>query len=278
MDENSGLLDAGGADMKLKSPPTSALCRGAIPEAVVAPQSAVVTGASSGIGHATVTVLQRAGFAVVGVDVAQTSAADVHIVGDVAIRSTWDEVLTRSHDTLGDTPLLLVANAGVVIKGSALSLSDAAWEETVSINLHGTVQAIRALLPGMVEAQFGAIVTVASVDGLLAEQDVAAYCATKGAVVQLTRSVALDFAGDNVRANCVCPGVTDTPFFRRSLETSTDPIRRQQDRARRNPIGRILRAEEVAEPILFLLSDQSSGMTGSVVVVDGGLTACFEFN
>jgi NAD(P)-dependent dehydrogenase (short-subunit alcohol dehydrogenase family) len=123
----------------------------------------------------------------------------------------------------------------------------------------------------------GTIVTVASVDGLLAEQGAASYCASKAALIQLSRATAVDFAHRGVRVNCVCPGTTDTPMFRWHLARSHDPPAQLAERSARNPLGRILDPEEVASAVEFLAGPSSSGITGAVLTVDAGLTASYDF-
>lgn len=128
----------------------------------------------------------------------------------------------------------------------------------------------------MVEASGGSVVTVASVDAFMAEQGLAAYCSSKGPLQQLTKCVAMDHARQNVRANCVAPGVIDTPFFRRHLETASDPEHFLRVREQRNPPGRLLQPDEFAATVEFAALD-ATGMTGSTLTVDAGLSASFDF-
>ena len=129
----------------------------------------------------------------------------------------------------------------------------------------------------MIERGRGSIVAVASVNALQAEQGLVAYNASKGALLQLIRTVAVDHARDGVRANVVCPGVTDTPLFRAHLATARDPERFRAAREQRNPLGHLLDPDDVARAVAFLAGDESSGMTGSTLIVDAGLTASFDF-
>jgi NAD(P)-dependent dehydrogenase (short-subunit alcohol dehydrogenase family) len=237
---------------------------------------AVVTGAASGIGAATAERLQAGGQTVLGVDLHAADTA-LGVVGDVADPQTWTGV-GACLERVAQPVTTLVAAAGLVLGGSVLSAPLEEFRRVVEVNLFGSVLALRACLPAMVDGGGGAVVTVASVDALYAERETAAYAAAKGALLQLTRSVALDFAGDGVRANCVCPGVTDTPFFRAGLPA--EPAQRAahiRRRADRNPVGRLLDPDEIAAAICFLAGPDAAGITGSCVVVDGGLTAGFEF-
>ena len=129
----------------------------------------------------------------------------------------------------------------------------------------------------MIQAGGGSIVTVGSVSGLYAEQGLVAYGAAKAALIHLTKSVAVDFGRQGIRANCVCPGTTDTPLFRRHLETSDNPAAFLASRTARNPLGRILTPSEIASSIEYLAFDEASGITGAVLVVDAGLTSSFEY-
>jgi NAD(P)-dependent dehydrogenase (short-subunit alcohol dehydrogenase family) len=239
---------------------------------------AVVTGAASGIGAATVTRLVEAGYQVVGVDLAEKASSDkvVYVTGNVAEEATWDHV-ERLLAERGWMPSVLVVTAAYLAVGTILDLDEAEWDRTFSVNLKGLIRPVRRLLPGMIARGRGSIVTVGSIDSYMAEQGLASYCASKGAILQLTRALALDHARQGIRANCVCPGVTDTPFFRRHLDSAADPAKFLSVREERNPLGRLLDPDEVARTIAFLASDAASGITGAKIVVDAGLTAGFDF-
>lgn len=246
---------------------------------------AVVTGAAQGIGEATVRRLLRSGSTVIGVDISpapsdlasKDARGQVHWVqSDVGQSRTWEEVndLARS---LGTRVSVLVTCAMRTGFGDVLSLAQSDWEGIFQVTFFGALFGIRSCLPGMLAAGDGSIVTVGSVSGQLAEQGLVAYGAAKAALVQLTRSVALDFARTGVRANCVCPGTTNTPSFRDHISKAGDPVAFLHKRENRNPIGRVLEPDEVAAAIEFLVSDAASGITGTVLTVDGGLTSCFEY-
>lgn len=243
---------------------------------------AVVTGSASGIGAATVTRLLAMGHRVVGIDLQpQELASDpgfTEVLGDVASEDTWHTALEVARDRFDTDPRVLVCSAGIVRTGTVVDISLQDWKLVFDVIVGGAMLGMRAMIPGMVRQGRGSIVTVGSVDSFLVEQGGAAYCAAKGALLQLTRTVALDHAREGVRANCVCPGVTDTPFFRNGLLALPDGARRRQERAERNPIGRLLEADEIAAMIAFLCSDAASGVTGATITVDGGLSAGFEFS
>lgn len=243
---------------------------------------AVVTGSSSGVGAATVARLRGRGLSVVGIDV-QAPAADlapdpesVFVHGSVAQTSVWEEVRSTSRARFEADPTVVVFAAAVLRTGSILELSEDEWQGHFDVNVNGVFRGLRALLPAMLKTGESSIVTVASVDAYMAEQGLAGYCSSKGALLQLTRCLAVDHARQGVRANCVAPGVIDTPFFRRHLDTASDPEAFLHVREQRNPLGRLLQADEVAATVEFAALD-AVGMTGSVLTVDAGLSASFDF-
>lgn len=245
-------------------------------------KTTVVTGAASGIGAATVRRLLSLGRTVVAVDVAEApdefrTDAVRWIVGDIGSLDTWRRVTDATQTGFGEHAHGLVLCAARHVVGDILETDEAQWEGVFNTNVMGAYHGIRSCLPAMREHRDGAIVTVASVDAFMAEQRLTAYCASKGALIQMTRAVALDFARDGVRANCICPGVTDTPFFRRHLESAEDPESWLGERVARQPLGRLLSPEDVAGAIVFLLSDDAAAMVGSTMVVDAGLSAGFDF-
>jgi len=241
-------------------------------------KTAVVTGAASGIGAATVQHLVRDGYDVLGVDLAKgaTSERVEFVQGSVAANETWDRVEAVLKER-GWKPSALVLSAAYLAVGTVLTLDEEQWERTFEVNLLGLVKPLRRLLPGMIARGGGSIVTLGSIDSYMAEQGLISYCSSKGAILQFTKTLAMDHARQGIRANCVCPGVTDTPFFRRHLETASNPNRFLSIREQRNPLGRLLNPDEIATTIAFLVSDAASGITGAQIVVDAGLTAGFDF-
>jgi len=245
---------------------------------------AVVTGAASGLGEWITRRLAADGFRVVGLcrttdpdAVVPPLPAELWICGEVSDPAVWQEVVQRTRVELGGEPTTLVSNAAFGVVGNALEVDLADWHRVLETNFFGPVMGIRALLPGMLTARHGTIVLVNSVDGTFAEQDMAAYVTSKGALLQLARSVAVDFARGGIRVNTVAPGIIDTPGFRNHLATARDPRLLEEYRRERNPMGRFLNPAEVAAVVSFLASDDSIGMTGSVVTVDAGLTASYDY-
>jgi NAD(P)-dependent dehydrogenase (short-subunit alcohol dehydrogenase family) len=239
---------------------------------------AIVTGAGSGIGLATAKRFLAEGRTTVGVDLGWSEQPEgLHgVTGDVSAPETWAGLAADIDKNRWTVKILVLAAARLTV-GTVLTLDDAEWQRILDVNLFGVVRPLRVLLPLMIASGGGSIVTVGSVDGYMAEQGLIAYCTSKGGLLQLTRTLAMDHARDGIRANCVCPGVTDTPFFRRHLDTASDPKRFLEVREQRNPLGRLLDPDEVAATIAFVASDAASGMTGAKIVVDAGLTASFDF-
>jgi NAD(P)-dependent dehydrogenase (short-subunit alcohol dehydrogenase family) len=149
----------------------------------------------------------------------------------------------------------------------------AEWQELCAVNLTGTLLCCRAVIPVMRAGGGGAIVNIASELGLVGSPRSAMYGATKGAIVQLTRALAVDHAPDRIRVNCVCPGPVDTPLLRRGVGRAVDPEAKLRAEMSSTLLGRLGRPEEIASLVHFLASDEASFMTGSIVVADGGVTA-----
>jgi NAD(P)-dependent dehydrogenase (short-subunit alcohol dehydrogenase family) len=222
---------------------------------------AIVTGAASGIGAATAARLAADGYEVVGIDRAQL---DVTEPG--AAERAVAETLAR-HGRLD----VLVPAAGIVLRQTALETSDEQWDEVVAVNLTAVFRWCRAAIPELRASGGGAIVTVGSGWGLVAGPRAVSYAATKAAVVNLTRALAIDHGRDGIRVNCVCPGDTDTPMLRGELrELGLDPDAAIAESGAARPLGRIVTPEEIAAAIAFLASDAASGITGTTLVVDAG--------
>ena len=169
---------------------------------------------------------------------------------------------------------ILVNNAGVIYRDkTAIETDLAEWEHTLAVNATGTFLMSRAAVPAMVETGGGAIVNNASYFGLVGGRGAAAYCAAKGAVVLLTKAMALDHAPDGIRVNCVCPGSVETPMLHQEMEEMGGADRVRHLFEQKHPLGRISQPEEIARAMLFLASDEASFITGAALPVDGGLTA-----
>jgi len=243
----------------------------------------VVTGVSSGIGAAIADRFRETA-PVIGVDATAledpNAAADRPyplqcVTGDVGSDGTWAEV-ERALSDVG-APQCLVFNAGRPKLGTVLDLDLSDWIDTFTGNVFGVALGLRRLLPAMIDAGGGVVLAISSVNARFAEQGLIAYSASKAALTSLIRSVAVDHARDSIRANVIEPGTVDTPAFRRVMDTADDPAAFLAERAERNPMGRILTPAEIAEAAYFLCGEAASGMTESVLTIDAGLTASFDF-
>jgi NAD(P)-dependent dehydrogenase (short-subunit alcohol dehydrogenase family) len=243
----------------------------------------LVTGGGSGIGRASCLRLGAEGAQIFVTDLDARSAAatadQIVALGGAAtsapvdVRDDLDTVLPALlSDHLGEVDAL-VNNAGVGAAGTILETTEEDWNRLFGVNVEGIFKCTRAVLPGMLEQRRGAIVNVASVAGITGLTNRFAYCATKGAVVSMTRALALDYAGTGVRANCVCPGTIDTPWVESMAAGAPDRELFWSEMKARQPVGRLGQADEVAAAVAFLCSTDSEFMTGSTLVVDGGLTA-----
>jgi NAD(P)-dependent dehydrogenase (short-subunit alcohol dehydrogenase family) len=243
---------------------------------------AIVTGASSGIGRATVELFAREGASVVAADVMDKegqSLADELVARGLSVNyvhadvSHEPDVAAMMHAALGHYGRVdvLFNNAGV--EGEQAPTAEASlenWDRVIGINLKGVFLGLKHGIATMLQHGGGSIINNASVAGLVGFPGIPAYCASKGGVIQLTRTAALEYATQNVRVNCLCPGVIDTPMVQRFTHGQADV---QAQMTAMEPVGRLGRADEVAELALFLASDRSSFVTGTVIPVDGGFVA-----
>lgn len=243
---------------------------------------AVVTGGTSGIGLATVRRFVAEGATVVVLAkekdeceslaelAAQQGWSVRTVAGDVGDSTAWAETLSVAAE-FGPVDVL-VNNAGYGIQGTVADTSLDAWEALFRTNVTGTFLGCQAVLPQMLVAGRGSIVNVASVAGQVGMSRRAAYCASKAAVVGLTRAMAVDHSAQGVRTNAVAPGTTDSPYFDKIAADVEDPVAYRAYLASRQLVNRLADPVEIAEAIVFLASDASSFATGSVVTVDGGMS------
>jgi NAD(P)-dependent dehydrogenase (short-subunit alcohol dehydrogenase family) len=239
-------------------------------------RAAIVTGAAGGVGREVVATLRRAGASVVAEDIdpaVEELAEDgvATLVGDVAEAATAERAVELARSRFGSVDVL-VNNAAVYLVASILDTEEDDWDRVVRVNLRGVYVHARAALPALIAAR-GTMVNVASVSGVAGQRDQAAYAATKGAIVQLTRQLAIQHGPDGVRVNAVGPGAIETGFVARSLGLPVEGATIPEEIVAGHPLGRVAHPREIAEVIAFLASPLSGVMTGSVVMADGGRSA-----
>jgi NAD(P)-dependent dehydrogenase (short-subunit alcohol dehydrogenase family) len=249
---------------------------------------AIITGANSGIGRATARLFAREGAQVVCCDIQETISPRIDdlIKGDgggavfanidVTKQADCDRMLSTALDAFGNLDILY-NNAGSGIRKKLHEHTDEEWNFVLNLNLNGMFRGARAVLPHFMKKRGGNIVTTASTFGLLASAEYPGYCATKAAIVNLTREMALDYGQYGIRVNCVCPGAIETPRFRgfpprRTIDDSMSEEQRTKLASSNKALLRMGRPEEIAYAVLFLVSDEASFITGHALVVDGGQT------
>lgn len=244
----------------------------------------LVSGGGSGIGQAAALAFAREGGRVVVFERGREAARRFEtLLGEQGLEGHSLTVdVSRARDVQRGVAAVtirygaihvLVNNAGVEHTATLHETAEEDWDRVLGVNLKGVFLLSRQVLPVMVRAGGGAVVNLGSISGLLGWPAYAAYAASKGGVIQLSRQMAVDYARHNIRVNCVCPGTTWTPLVERLFAQEGDPEAARAAIAARHPLGRFARPEEIAEAILFLASEEASFITGAVLPVDGGYTA-----
>jgi NAD(P)-dependent dehydrogenase (short-subunit alcohol dehydrogenase family) len=242
---------------------------------------AIITGGASGIGRATALLFAREGGAVVIADLnaqaGQGVVSEIEKAGgrarfeaaDVTRAADCRRVVERAVREFGKIDILF-NNAGIIQRATVLDLSEEDWDRVMAVNVKSIFLLSREVIPHMQKAGGGAIINTASGWGLTGGAKAAVYCASKGAVVLLTKAMAVDHGPQNIRVNCICPGDTDTGMLRSEAQQLGEASDRFLADAAKRPLGRVGTPEEIAQAALYLASDASSFVTGTALVVDGG--------
>lgn len=260
---------------------------------VLAGKSAVITGSGNGIGRAIANAMAQAGASVTVSDViegdGQRTAKEINdaggkaifVLADVSKVDDAENLIATSVKTFGGIDIL-VNNAGV--GGDSVRLHEINPEDfdrVINVNLRGTFLMTKFAIPHFLKKGDGRIVNIASTYGLIGAPNAAAYCASKGGIINLTRQLAVDYGHDHIRVNAICPGYIDTSLGRRKATLSQEDyeaaVARREKAAAMQPLGRQAQPVEVANVAVFLCSDGASFMTGSIVTVDGGCVTTFNY-
>jgi NAD(P)-dependent dehydrogenase (short-subunit alcohol dehydrogenase family) len=245
------------------------------------PKTVLITGAAGGIGRATVKLFAENGWRVIGVDRAPFGEPfpknGLYIQSDISIGENLEYIFTQAHAFTGGLHAL-VNNAALQVARPILQTSVEEWDAVMASNLRSVFLSVKLAHPLFVAAGGGAIVNVSSVHAVATSANIAAYAASKGGLLALTRAMAIEFAPDNIRVNAILPGAVDTPMLRAGLGRGhvggADVQQRLDNLARKTVNGRVGQPAEIAHAIYFLADEvQSSFMTGQALIVDGGATA-----
>lgn len=235
---------------------------------------AIVTGGASGIGAAITTRLLSAGAQVAVLDVDQPTSPEVRaaFVADVSSRSSVNDAVSAVVAQFGQIDIV-VNNAGIGSQGDIAANSDDEWARVLSVNVTGVARVTAAALPWLRKSPSAAVCNIASIAATAGLPQRALYSASKGAVLSLTRAMAADFVRDSIRVNAVNPGTADTPWVTRLLAAAADPALERAALESRQPHGRLVSAEEIAEAVYYLVGPSAGSTTGTFIEVDGGMSA-----
>jgi NAD(P)-dependent dehydrogenase (short-subunit alcohol dehydrogenase family) len=244
----------------------------------------IVTGGASGIGKATAERFLAEGAKVAIIDISEKNGKSalaelrgkgyepVLVMGDVTDSKDVERMVRKARSALGSIDVLF-NNAGILVEGTIEEVSEKDWDRIIAVNVKGVFLMSKAVIPIMLKQKKGAIVNNASCSGLVGDRGAIAYNTSKGAVVLMTKCMALDYAKKNIRVNCVCPGEIDTPMFRQEAKTRGLPVEEYRKQlSEYHPIGRLGFPEEVANAVAFLASDEAAFIIGAAFSVDGGYT------
>lgn len=244
---------------------------------------AIVTGAASGIGKATAAMFGRKGAAVVVVDrnraggeataaaITESGGRAIFVYADVSQPSNFEFAVSETEKKFGGVDIM-VNNAAVQIMKTLTETSEEEWDTLHNVNLKGVFLGCKYSIPAMLRRGAGVIVNVASVLGLVGDPDLAAYCATKGGIIALTRAAAIGYGPQGIRINCICPGDVETGLLKDFFNAKPDPQAAREAITAHYALRRVASPDDIANCIGFLASDEASFMTGATMTVDGGLT------
>lgn len=247
-------------------------------------KTAVITGGGSGIGQATAVAAAalNANTVIADIDIekAEETAALIRENGgnaitvqvDVTSSSDCENLARQTMEEFGSLHYLC-NSAGIQTYGTAESTDEETWDKTINVNLKGIFLATKFCIPEIRKSGGGSVVHITSVQGFQTQKNVTAYAASKGGVISMTKTMALDYARENIRINCICPGSINTPMLRYGAAQHGELDRILKEWGENHPIGRVGTAEEVADTVIFLFSDRSSFILGQSIIVDGGLTS-----
>ena len=236
-------------------------------------KSALVTAAGQGMGRAAALAFAREGARVIATDLKTELLAQLPSgITTRPLDVLDDDAVVAAAEAIGAVDILFNC-AGYVHQGTILDCSIADWDFSFDLNVRSMFVLTKAMLPKMVAAGGGVILNMASVLGAhKAAPNRLAYAASKAAVAGFTRALSVDHVKQGIRVNCVCPGTVDTPSLGDRINAFADPVQARKDFIARQPMGRLATAEEVAETFVYLVSDESSFMTGQAIFVDGGMS------
>jgi NAD(P)-dependent dehydrogenase (short-subunit alcohol dehydrogenase family) len=233
-----------------------------------------VTGAGSGIGYEIARLLAAEGAAVFAVDVNPESVPErtTGLTADVSKSEDAEAMIRAAVDATGHIDLLF-NNAGIGSTADPVSCTVEDWDRVFAVNARGVFLGTKYALPHMLSRGYGSIVNTSSVAGMIGLPNRTSYCASKGAVTAFTKQVAVQYAGTGVRCNCVCPGTVDSPWVGRLMDETPDPAATRQGLVARQPLGRLGNPTEIAVAAVYLASDDAGFITGTALIIDGGITA-----
>ena len=243
-----------------------------------------MTGGASGIGKATAERFLVEGAKVAIIDISEKNGKSALkelrgrgykpylVTGDVTNSTDVKRMVKEAKSALGSIDVLF-NNAGILVEGTIEEVSEKDWDRIIAVNVKGVFLMSKEVIPIMLKQKKGVVVNNASCSGLVGDRNAIAYNTSKGAVVLMTKCMALDYARKNIRVNCVCPGEIDTPMFRQEARARGLPVEEYRKQLSEcHPIGRLGLPEEVANAVAFLASDEAGFIIGAAFSVDGGYT------